>query len=221
MVDLQPKDGVNARIFKETLIRSRQKTASSQLRSKVFSNSSNIKFNDKSQISLNQNPKKLCSKDSLVTLNPNSSAILSIAYKGDSLTDFKNSSNAFIASSSQNEANSNHMLLSRKNSPAITYFSGKDAYSLNKGYSYEGNSFPVKEKKKETKILIFEDKNIIDLQQKILSHENNRPKFSKKEATFKFDNSFMGSRKLQVRKFDFDQKNGLLPKSTLNSSFGR
>ena len=66
---------------------------------------------------------------------------------------------------------------------------------------------------------IMEDQNIISLKGKIDRYIT-RQKTVKKEVPFKHDKNFIGSRKLQLKQLNFNVRNGLLPSTKINSSFG-
>lgn len=216
--DLKAKEGSNAKIFKEVLMKSRLKAKLPQTKPK-----SPLLSQDKNRAmspgTINEKLKKASSKNSASGFNKDSSMILSMTFKGDSYRDMHNKSNAFNPTNPNNYVSSDPKLLaSKKQSPAETYFS-KETTSFNKSNmrSFLQSKFPIE--KKKTSIL--DSKDILDLKHKIVKHENDRPRFSRKEVPFQFDKSFIGSRKLQEKKFDFDRRNGLLPRTLLSVSFGK
>jgi len=171
-----------------------------------------------SQGLVNEKSKKGSSNNSVAPFNRDSSMILSMAFKGESFRDTQNKSNAFNPSNSNNFILSDsRTLCSKKQSPAVTYFSKESSFNKSNIRTF-GHGKNLYEKKK---ISALDSREILDLKDKIIKHEHDRPRFSRKEIPFQFDKSFIGSRKLQERKFDFDRRNGLLPRTLLNLSFGK
>ena len=208
--DLKTKEKTNADIFREILLKSRIKANIPQLKSRSPLQSQEKK---NSQDLLNGK-----SKNSVVAFNRDSSMILSMTFKGDSSRDVFNKSNTFNPSNSNLIISQQRTLVSKKQSPAETYVSGKEEI----GYHKPNNrSFAQEKSFTAERIQVLDSKDVLDLKDKILRHVNDRPRFNRKEIPFQFDKNFIGSRKIQERKFDFERRNGLLPRTLLNLSFGK
>lgn len=217
--DLKPKEGNNAKIFKEALLKSRRKSISiKEKHGSLNRPKSNEEIDKKFQEPSPNSSQPKLPEQSKPVLNHDSSLILSLTYKGDSYHDSNNKSSSFNPSNVPTSYPQTSY--SKKNTPFISSTSIKEQKNVEK--LKKDHVFPLKkEVKKHISSSALANTNIHDLKEKINKHIHLKPTSNKKEVSFQIDKNFIANRKLQEKKFLFNIRNGLIPsRPLLNHSFG-